>query len=365
MHRGQRASLGNQTDHAIKAGYKKAADFFAAQHEFLLLPGRHPYKTHLTKSFKLIPAFLLASLLAITAHAFPDRPVRLVVGFAPGGSDISARLVGQKLSELWGQPVIIDNRPGAAGNIGADVVARAVPDGHTILLLVNSYTINTSLYRNLPWDLLRDFAPIGRYATSPLVLVVNDQIPVKNFEEFVAYAKANTGKINYGSAGTGSAPHLAGELFAMHTGIDMTHIPYKGSGPSVSALVANEVQLSFGAMSAYDGLIQQGRLKPLAVTTATRFSRIPNVPTVAESGLAGFDVDIWYGLLAPAKTPPAIVKKISDDLARVMADPDLLSKLKERGLEPAYLDNAKTGQLLKKDVQRWREVISKLKLSLE
>jgi tripartite-type tricarboxylate transporter receptor subunit TctC len=319
----------------------------------------------MTNRFKTFAIFILASLLAVAAHAFPDRPVRLVVGFAPGGSDISARLVGQKLSELWGQPVIIDNRPGAAGNIGADVVAKAVPDGHTILLLVNSYTINTSLYRNLPWDLLRDFAPIGRYATSPMVVVVNDKMPVKNFAEFVAYAKANKGKINYGSAGTGTAPHLAGELFALSSGIEMTHIPYKGSGPSVTALVADEVQVSFGAMSAFDGLVQQGRLKPLAVTTATRFSRLPNVPTVAESGIAGFDVNIWYGLLAPAKTPPAIVKKISDDLARVMTDPDLLSKLKERGLEPAYLDNVKTGSLLKQDVQRWRDIINKLKLSLD
>ncbi len=319
----------------------------------------------MTNRFKTITVFVLTSLLAVAAHAFPDRPVRLVVGFAPGGSDISARLVGQKLSELWGQPVIIDNRPGAAGNIGADVVAKAVPDGHTILLLVNSYTINTSLYRNLPWDLLRDFAPIGRYATSPMVVVVNDKMPVKNFAEFVAYAKANAGKINYGSAGTGTAPHLAGELFALSSGIEMTHIPYKGSGPSVTALVADEVQLSFGAMSAFDGLVQQGRLKPLAVTTATRFSRLPNVPTVAESGVSGFDVDIWYGLLAPAKTPPAIVKKISDDLARVMTDPDLLSKLKDRGLEPAYLDSVKTGTLLKQDLQRWRDIISKLKLSLD
>jgi tripartite-type tricarboxylate transporter receptor subunit TctC len=319
----------------------------------------------MTNRFKLFAVFMLASLLAVAAQAFPDRPVRLVVGFAPGGSDISARLVGQKLSELWGQPVIIDNRPGAAGNIGADVVAKAVPDGHTILLLVNSYTINTSLYRNLPWDLLRDFAPIGRYATSPMVVVVNDKMPAKNFAEFVAYAKANSGKINYGSAGTGTAPHLAGELFSLRSGIEMTHIPYKGSGPSVTALVADEVQLSFGAMSAFDGLIQQGRLRPLAVTTATRFSRLPNVPTVAESGIAGFDVDIWYGLLAPAKTPPAVVKKISDDLARVMTDPDLLAKLRERGLEPAYLDSAKTGQLLKQDVQRWRDIISKLNLSLD
>ena len=319
----------------------------------------------MTNPFKRTATLLLASLLATAACAFPDRPVRLVVGFSPGGSDISARLVAQKLSDLWGQPVIIDNRPGAAGNIGAEMVAKAVPDGHTILLFVNSYTINTSLYRNLSWDLVRDFAPIGRYATSPLVMVVNDKMPVQKFSEFVTYAKANAGKINYGSAGTGSAPHLAGELFALRSGIAMTHIPYKGSGPSVTALVADEVQVSFGAMSAFDGMVQQGRLKPLAVTTATRFPRLPNIPTVAESGIPDFNVDIWYGLLAPAKTPQTIVKKISDDLARVLTDPDLLLKLKDRGLEPAYLDSVKTGDLIKQDVQRWREVIVKLKLSLD
>lgn len=318
-------------------------------------------KSYLKRTATLI----FASLLTIAAHAFPDRPVRLVVGFAPGGADISGRLVAQKLSELWGQPVIIDNRPGASGNIGADVVAKAAPDGHTLLLLVNSYTINTSLYRNLSWDLQRDFAPIGRYATSPLVLVVNDKMPVQKFSDFVTYAKANAGKINYGSAGSGSAPHLAGELFAMRSGISMTHIPYKGSGPSVTALVADEVQASFGAMSAFDGMIQQGRLKPLAVTTSTRFGRLPNLPTVEESGIPDFNVDIWYGLVAPAKTPQAIIKKISDDLARVLTDPDLLSKLRDRGLDPAYLDSAKTTDLIKSDVQRWREVIVKLKLSID
>lgn len=312
---------------------------------------------------KLLVACCIAATAA--AHAFPDRPVRLVVGFAPGGSDISARLVGQKLSELWGQPVVVDNRPGAAGNIGADSVAKAAPDGYTLLLLVNSYTINTSIYRNLGWDLLRDFAPVGKYATSPMVVVVNDRMPVKNIAEFVAYAKANRGKINYGSAGTGTAPHLAGELFAMRSGIEMTHVPYKGSAPSVTALVADEVQASFGAMSAFDGMVKQGRLRALAVTTAARFPQLADVPTVSESGLPGFDVDIWYGLLAPARTPPSIVKKLSDDLAKVMTDPDLQFKLRERGLEPAYLDSAKTGELMRRDVGRWREVINTLKLVLE
>ncbi len=314
---------------------------------------------------KAAAIFAVSMALSVAAHAFPDRPVRLIVGFAPGGSDISARLVAQKLSELWGQPVVVDNRPGAAGNIGADAVAKAAPDGYTLLLLVNSYTINTSVYKNLSWDLLRDFAPIGRYATSPMVVVVNDKMPVKNFAEFVAYTKANRGKVNYGSAGTGTAPHLAGELFAMRSGLEMTHVPYKGSAPSVTALVADEVQASFGAMSAFDGMVKQGRLRALAVTTANRFPQLPDVPTVSESGLPGFDVDIWYGLVAPAKTPAAIVKKLSDDLARVMADIDLQSKLRERGLEPAYLDSPKTGELLKRDVARWRDLANTLKLVLE
>jgi tripartite-type tricarboxylate transporter receptor subunit TctC len=319
----------------------------------------------MTDRLKTLLLLAAGLVLAASAQAFPDRPVRMVVGFAPGGSDISGRLIGQKLSELWGQPVVVENRPGAAGNIGADAVAKAAPDGHTILLLVNSYTINTSIYRNLSWDLLRDFAPIGRYATSPMVVVVNDKMPVKNFAEFVAYAKANRGKVNYGSAGTGTAPHLAGELFAMRSGIEMLHVPYKGSAPSVTALVADEVQVSFGAMSAFDGMVKQGRLRALAVTTAARFPQLPDVPSVSESGLPGFDVDIWYGFLAPAKTPPAILKKLSDDLARVMADPDLQSKLRERGMEPAYLDSEKTGDLMKRDVARWREVTNKLKLVLE
>lgn len=314
---------------------------------------------------KSLGALLIAAGLAPQAHAFPDRPVRLVVGFAPGGSDISARLVGQKLSELWGQAVIVDNRPGAAGNIGAEVVARAAPDGYTILLMVNSYTINTTVYRNLSWDLLRDFAPIGRYASSPMVVVVNDKMPVKSFAEFATYAKAHRGQINYGSAGTGTAPHLAGEMFALASGIEMTHIPYKGSGPSVTALVADEVQVSFGAMSAFDGLVKQGRLKALAVTTATRFPRLPEVPTVSESGIPGFDVDIWYGFVAPAKTPPAILKKISDDLARVIAEPELQGKLRDRGMEPAYLDGQKMGDLMRHDVGRWRDIANKLKLSLD
>ena len=310
-------------------------------------------------------AVLLAAAAFGAAADFPDRPVRIVVGFAPGGSDISVRILGPKLTELWKQPVVIDNRPGAAGNLGADLVSKAAPDGYTLLLCVNSYTINTSVYRNLSWDLLRDFAPIGRYAYSPMAVVVNDKVPATNLSELIAFAKANPGKLNYGSAGSGTAPHLAAELFAIQTGVQLVHVPYKGSAPSVTALITKEVDLSFGALSAFEAFIKDGRVRTLAVTTAKRFSQLPEVPTVSESGIPGFDVDIWYGLIAPAKTPAPIVKKLSDDLGRVLSDPDTQSKLRSRGLEPAYLDSAKTGELMRRDVARWREVAERVKLSLD
>jgi len=333
----------------------------------------HPRQRTVAPRRRMLPRFV-AALIATTAGlisgtpaqaAFPDRPVKIVVGFAPGGSDISARIIAQKLSELWGQSVVIENRPGAAGNIGADVVARAPADGYTLLLCVNSYTINTTAYRNLSWSLLRDFAPAGRFAVSPLVVVVNQNLPVKSVRELIDYARANPGKLNYGSAGSGTAPHLAGELFAMNAGLSMTHVAYKGSGPSVTALVANEVQLSFGALSAFDAFIKDGRLRALAVTTAERSPQMPQLPTVIEGGMPGFDADIWYGLLLPARTPADVVQKVGSDLGRVMADPDTQTRLRQRGLEPAYLDSRQMGELMTRDVARWKAVAERIKLALD
>lgn len=335
--------------------------------------GARPIKTTETvmraggpwKTLAMAAACCMLLWSAFTNAAYPDKPVRIVVGFAPGGSDISARVIAQKLSELWGQGVVIENRAGAAGNIGAEAVARAPADGYTILLCVNSYTINTTVYRNLGWDLLRDFAPVGRFAVSPLVLVVHPSLPIKTVRDLIEYGKANPNKLNYGSAGNGTAPHLSGELFAMNAGLTMTHIAYKGSGPSVTALLANEVQLSFGALSAFDAFIKDGRLRPIAVTTAERSPQMPGMPTVIESGMAGFDADIWYGLLLPAKTPADITAKLGADLARVMADPDTQAKLRQRGLEPAYLDARQMGELMKRDVARWRGVAERIKLTLD
>ena len=313
---------------------------------------------------RLLVALLLAWSSAAWA-AFPERPVRLVVGFAPGGSDIGGRIVAQKLSELWGQPVVVENKAGAAGNIGADAVAKAAPDGYTMLLFVNSYTINTTVHKNLSWDLLRDFAPVGRYVSSPMVVVVNDKLPVKSLRELIDYAKAHPGKLNFGSAGSGTAPHLVGEQFALQTGMKMVHVPYKGSAPSVTGLLADEVQMSFAASSSVDAFIKDGRLKPLAVTTARRDPQYPDLPTIAEAGVPGFDADIWYGFVVPAKTPKDIVKKLADDLQRVISDADTQAQLRRRGLEPTWLGADAMGELMRRDVARWKDVATKINLTLD
>ena len=315
-------------------------------------------------AFVALAGLGLSTLAAVQSN-YPDRPVRLVVGFAPGGSDISGRIIAQKLSQMWGQQVIVDNRPGAGGNIGADAVAKAAPDGYTLLLAVNSYTINTTAYKSLSWDLLRDFAPLGRYGLSPMVVVVNDKLPVRTFGELITYAKANPGKLNYGSAGPATAPHLASEDFSHKTGLKMTHIPYKGSGPSVQALLADEVQLSFGAQSAFDAFIKAGRLRPLAVTTAARQSLMPDIPTIKEASGIDFSAEIWYGLLGPAKMPSALVNKISEDLRKVVADPDTQARLRDAGVQSAFLNAADMGELMKSNVATWRAVINRLQISLD
>lgn len=317
---------------------------------------------------RLIGVLLGALLLAFGAvaqAAWPEKPVRLLVGFAPGGSDIGGRIVAQKLSEMWGQPVVVDNRPGAAGNIAADAVAKSAPDGYTMLLFVNSYTINTSVYKGLQWDAVRDFTPIGRYTLSPMIVVVNPKFPAKSLKEMTDYAKANPGKLFFGSAGSGTAPHLVGELYAMKTGVEMTHVPYKGSAPSVTGLVGGEVQLSFAASSSVAAFVKDGRLRPLAVTTSKRDPQFPDLPTVEQAGIPDFDADIWYAFVMPAKTPPAIVKKVADDLKTVLSDPDIQAKLRANGLEPAFLGPEETAALIKRDVSRWKEVADRIKLQLE
>ena len=314
---------------------------------------------------KLAVAVTLVAYAALARAAWPEKPVHLMVGFAPGGSDIGGRIIAQKLTEMWGQPVVVENRPGAAGNIAADLVAKATPDGYTILLFVNSYTINTSVYKGLTWDALKDFAPVARYTTSPMIVVVNPKFPARNLKEMTDFAKANPGKLFFGSAGSGTAPHLVGELYAMQAGTQITHVPYKGSAPSLMGLVGGEVQLSFAASSSVSAFVKDGRLRPLAVTTSKRDPQFPDVPTVAEAGIPGFDADIWYGLVVPAKTPPAIIKKISDDVKTALDDPEIQAKLRQNGLEPAFMTSEQMGELMKRDVARWKEVATRINLVLD
>jgi tripartite-type tricarboxylate transporter receptor subunit TctC len=327
------------------------------------------YSNLFSTSQKFIGSLFLIGWLvfyaAVAKAEYPDRPVRLVVGFAPGGSDNSARIIAQRLSQIWGQQIFIDNKPGAAGNIGADFVSKAPADGYTLLLCVNSYTINTTAYRNLSWDLMRDFAPVGLYASSPMVVVVNEKNPAHSLSELVAYAKAHNNQLNYGSAGTGTAPHLAVEQFSHSLGLNMTHIPYKGSAPSVTALLSDEVQLAFGAQSAFDAFIKSGKLRALAVTTAQRQESAPDLPTIREALKIDFDADIWYGLLAPAKTPAAVIRKINEDLRKILNEPETQARLRSTGVLPSYLSAEDMGSLMHRDVNRWRGVIQRIKLSLD
>jgi tripartite-type tricarboxylate transporter receptor subunit TctC len=294
----------------------------------------------------------------VTAQTFPTRPVRLVVGFTPGGGvDINARLLGSKLAELWGQPVIVDNRPGAGTNIANEFVVRATPDGHTLLVNTAAVAINMSLYRNLPYDTLRDLAAVSVFSESPNILVARAALPAKDVRELVALAKSKPGALNYSSAGSGSTQHLSGELFRLRSGTSITHVPYKGSAPSLAALIAGEVDFTFANIPAILQHVKAGRVRPLASTGAKRAELMPEVPTLEEAGVPGVAVNVWYGVLAPAATPPAVVASIADAVARAARAPDIRTRLLEQGAEPVGNTPAEFDRQLREEVARWREVI--------
>jgi tripartite-type tricarboxylate transporter receptor subunit TctC len=264
---------------------------------------------------------------------YPAKPVRLVVPFPAGGTtDILARAVAQTLSEAWGQQVIVDNRPGAGGNIGSDLVAKSKPDGYTLLMgTVGTHAINPSLYKNMPYDHVKDFAPVILVAGVPNVLVVNLSLPVHSVPELIAYAKANPGKLNFASSGNGTSIHLSGELFKAMTGVEMTHVPYKGSAPALTDLIGGQVQLMFDNLPSSLPFIKAGKLRALAVTSGARAAALPDLPTLAESGLPGFEASSWFGVLAPAGTPRDIVAKLNGAIAGWLASPEAKEKLLAQG----------------------------------
>jgi len=302
--------------------------------------------------------FLTAGLPA-HAQTYPSKTVRLVVPFPPGGSlDIAGRLIAQRLTEMWGQPVVVENKPGAGGNIGADFVAKSPADGYTILLgALSTHAVNPSLYKSMPYDAAKDFAPITLIAVTPNVLVVNASSPVNSAKEFVAYAKANPGKLAFGSGSNGSAGHLAGELFKVETGTDAVHVPFKGGAPATQALLAGDTQFMFDNLANAMAQVKAGKLKALAVTTAQRSPLVPDLPTMAEAGLPGFDISTWYGLFAPAGTPAAIVAKWNADVTRILNSPDIRTKLVADGAEPSPNTPEQFAQMISRELTKYARIV--------
>jgi tripartite-type tricarboxylate transporter receptor subunit TctC len=291
------------------------------------------------------------------AQGYPTRPIRLVVGFAPGGgNDITARLMGQWLSEHLGQPVVIENRPGAGTNVATEGVVNATPDGYTILFVSPTAAINATLYEKLNFNFIRDMTPIAGIMRIPDVMVVNLSVPAKTVPEFIAYAKANPGKVNAASPGVGTTVHLSAELFKMMTGVNMVHVAYKGSAPSLTDLMGGQVQVSFATMPASIEFIRSGRLRALAVTTATRSPALPDVPTVGEF-VPGYEVSTWYGLCARAGTPADVIDKINNEINAALADPAMKARLADLGGIPIAGSPSDFGKLIADETEKWGKVI--------
>jgi len=303
---------------------------------------------------------LLAGLLLSAAslvHAFPERQVQIIVPQTPGGaSDTLARVIAAKLSAKWGQPVVVENRPGAGGNIGMEAVARAKADGHTLLMsYVGTHAINGALYAKLPFDPEKDFAAVATLATLPFVAVTSPQVPAKSMAELVELARA--GRVTYGSAGNGSVNHLLGEMFNAAAGVSMTHVPYRGAAGALTDLMGGQIQVVFTSMPSVAGHIQKGTVRPLAVTSAKRAAAFASIPTIAESGFAGFDVTPWFGLFAPAGTPPAVVARINRDVNEALRAADVVEKFTEQGAEPYLTTPEQCADVLKRDIGTWSKIV--------
>jgi tripartite-type tricarboxylate transporter receptor subunit TctC len=308
----------------------------------------------------LLGLFALAAATAIASAAdYPDRPVTIVVGFPPGGaSDILARIVAEKLGGLLGEPFIVDNRPGAGGNVAGAFVAHAAPDGYTLLLGNNAIlATNVSLYSKIDFDPVQDFAPIGLIGTQPNVLVVNNDVPAHSVAELIALAKANPGKLNFASSGYGLAAHLAGELFKAQAQIDIVHVPYKGSAPALEDVIAGQDQMMFATTSGVMGFLKAGQVRPLAVTTLKRSASLPDVPTMDESGLPGFEATTWHGFVAPAGTPPAVIDTLHRAMLEVLKDPDVQQKLAGLGVDIAPDSPDEFAAYIKAEIPKWAAVI--------
>jgi tripartite-type tricarboxylate transporter receptor subunit TctC len=314
----------------------------------------------------LCASLALTVLPAGAQSGYPDHPIKLVVPYPPGGStDPVARLLASDIAARLGQPVVVENKPGAAGSIGTDAVAKAAPDGYTILLHTSVIATDPTLKKNAPYDVKRDLAPITLAVTGPYLVVVNPSVPVHNISELIAYAKANPGKLNYGSAGQGSSGHIIGELFKKAAGIDMVHVPYKGGGPSITGLMSGEIQLLFDTLGGSRALAEAGKLRAIAVTSPQRSPVMPNVPTVSESGLKGFEAVYWLGIFAPAKTPKPIIDKLYGAFKAALDNPANKAKLLEQGNVSQALPPAEFNTVLDSDIARYRSIIESAQITLD
>ncbi len=315
------------------------------------------HRTILTAGVVL--AALVLAPVTLRAQSYPSKPIRLIIPFPPGGStDILGRSLAQKLSEAWGQQVLVDNRGGAGGTIGADLAAKAPADGYTLLMgHIGTLAVNVSLYPKLSYDPVRDFAPVSMVALVPNVLVVHPALPVKNVTELIAYAKANPGKLNYSSGGNGSAAHLAVEYFKLQTKTEIVHVPYKGTGPSVTDLIAGQVSMTMTGAPAVMPHVQSGRIRALGVSSPQRIPALAQIPTVAESGVPGFDATQWYGVVAPVGTPKDIVARLNAEIRKIMQSKEMLERLNTEGAISAAGTPEQFDAYIKSEIARWGAVV--------
>jgi len=307
---------------------------------------------------RILALALMFGAQVAPAQSYPSRPIRLIAPSSPGsGVDIVARIVGQKLSENLKQQVVIDNRAGAGANLGAEIAAKAAPDGYTLFMGTPAHAINTSLYRRLNYDIVKDFAPISLVTSGQYVLVVHPSLPARNVKELIALARARPGQLNYASAGNGNATHLAAELFKSLTKLNAVHVPYKGTGPALTDLIGGQVQLMFANLTAGLPHIKSGKLRALAVTGTARSPAAPDIPTMIESGVPGYTVTSWYGILAPAATSQEIITRLNGEIAKVMRSPDMKSRLAGEGAEPTSSTPAEFAAFIKAEIEKWGKVI--------
>lgn len=319
----------------------------------------------LTAASAACALFIPQADIAFAQPAYPEKPVHFITPFPPGGSlDPLTRISAQKLGEMWKQPTVVENRPGGNSIIGTQAVARAAPDGYTLLVVGTPHVINPSLFAT-PYDAIKDFAPIATIARSRQILVVNPAMPVRSVQELIALAKARPGELNYGSSGTGNTNHLAGELFSSLAGIRMTHIPYKGAGPALTDLISGQLHLSFHVPISALPHVRSGRLRALATTGQTRIAAAPDIPTFAEAGMPEFDLQGWTGMFAPAGTDSAIVHKLSADMTRVLTSPDIVERLTNMGQEPFVSTPEQFAALLQSELARYRKIIQDANIKVE